>query len=169
MLCLFRSFIFIFRPYIFISVFHRIVSLNLIIRYMLSTSEKRLKSQDLLTVCKFLYNQVTLQCIRSGCSVHMAGGVNICLYVCVLMYWSLVLRVCLSMCVISNQCTSKKRHAFPTFSKFDALLLKTQQGATGTKVPRLHKCWFIISLSRTIHEMWPDHTHLAKEPRQQKE
>ena len=83
------------------------------------------------------------------------------------MYWPLH-APCLFVCVISNQSTSKKRHAFPTFSKFDALLLKTQQGATSTKVPRFHKCRFIISLSRTIHDKWPDHTHLAKESRQQK-
>ena len=82
-MCLFRSFIFIFRPFIFISLFHRIVSLNLISRYMSSTSEKLLKSQDLLALCKFLYNQVILQCIRSSCSVHTAGRVKICLYVCV--------------------------------------------------------------------------------------
>ena len=55
--------------------------------------------------------------------------------------------VCLCVCVILNQNTSKNPHV-SDLSKRDALLHKTQQGLFGTKAPRFNVCRSIISLSK---------------------
>ena len=52
-------------------------------------------------------------------------------------------------------------------SNFDALLHKTHQSPSGTKVPRL-MCRSMLSLSKIAHQMWYD-THSAKETGQLKE
>ena len=59
----------------------------------------------------------------------------------------LVRAVCLFLCVISNQSTSKKPHYVSELSKCDVLLHKTQLGLSGTMVPRLDMCRSITSLS----------------------
>ena len=60
------------------------------------------------------------------------------------------LHVCLCVCVISNQTTSKKLHV-SDLSKLDALLHKTR-----IKVLRLDMCTS-ISLSKIAHQMCCDH------------
>ena len=62
----------------------------------------------------FLYQQV-IQCNTDQWSLHITGGINIYLYVC--QYISpCMLYVCLSICVISSQSTSKNHviHAKPS-------------------------------------------------------
>ena len=63
--------------------------------------------------------------------------------------------VCVFVCVISNQSTSKKSHCVSDLSsKLDALLHKTQ-----TKVflvLRLNMCRSILSLSKIAHQMGCD-------------
>ena len=61
----------------------------------------------------------------------------LCVFVCV--------RV--SMCVISNQSTSKKTYYVSELSKLDALVHNTHQGHVGTKLSRLGIIRSIISLS----------------------
>ena len=82
-------------------VFHRkdLVLLNLISRYMTSTSEQFLKRKDIADLCKvnICINKLLIQCNTGTCCVYITGGVNIYLYVCI----RLMVRVscvCLSVC-----------------------------------------------------------------------
>ena len=65
---------------------------------------------------------------------------------------------CVSVCVISNQSTSKKPHYVSDLSKLDALLHKTQQGTKARHV-------YIHSVINVyIHSV----SHSAKKTRQQR-
>ena len=68
-------------------------------------------------------------------------------------YWSLSV-LCLYLCVgvLSQIKVLTKNYIVSGFSKLDALLHKTQQSPSGTKVPRLNMSRSIISL-RT-HKIW---------------
>ena len=61
--------------------------------------------------------------------------------------------VCVFVCVISNQNTSKKPHYVSDLSKLDALLHKTQTNVL--LVLRLNICRSIL-LSKIAHQMWCD-------------
>ena len=68
-------------------------------------------------------------------------------------YWSLsVLCLYLYVGVLSQIKVLTKNYIVSGFSKLDALLHKTQQSPSGTKVPRLNMSRSIISL-RT-HKIW---------------
>ena len=75
--------------------------------------------------------------------------------------------LCVCVCEISNQSTSKKPHYVSDLSKLDALLHKRTL-RSGTKIARLNIGRSIILSSKTAHQMWHDHLS-AKETRQQKE
>ena len=57
------------------------------------------------------------------------------------------------VCVFVKSRVPEKKHV-SDLSKPDALLHKTHQGPSGTKVPRLDMCRSILSLSKTAHEMF---------------
>ena len=61
------------------------------------------------------------------------------------------------VCVMSSQSTSKKPHYVSDTSKRGALLHKTHQCSSGTKVPKLDLCKSILSLSKIAHQMCHDH------------
>ena len=70
-------------------------------------------------------------------------------------YWPLsvlCVLMCVSVCVRSNQSTSKKPHYGSDLSKLHAFLHKTC-----IKVLRFDMCTFMISLSKIAHQMWCDH------------
>ena len=74
------------------------------------------------------------------------------IYVDVSVNWPLNV-LCVFVCVISNRSTCKKPPYVSDLSKLDALL-HTQQGPSGTKVPRLDMCRSAISLSKTTRQIW---------------
>ena len=57
------------------------------------------------------------------------------------------------VCVISNQSASEKHVS--DFNKLDALLSKTHQGPSGTKV--LQGSTWADPLSKILQQMWCDH------------
>ena len=61
-------------------------------------------------------------------------------------------------------CVKPSVNLMPRCLKHSKVLLKTH-----SKVPRLNEFRSMMLLSKTIHEMWRDHTYSAKETRQQKE
>ena len=88
--------------------------------------------------------------------MHVTGCVNIYLDMCV----SLLVIVCV-LCIFVSvygivSVLSKTMLSVENFSKFDALLHKTQQGAAGAKISRLDKFRSII-LSKII-QIWRDCT-----------
>ena len=94
-------------------------------------------------MCKYTFIWMC-QCTSPWvCCVSLCVCVCVCVFVCV--------------CVISNQSTSKKPHYVIDLSKLDALLQKTHQGPSVTKVPRLDMCRSIMSLSNIAHQMWHNH------------
>ena len=132
--------------------------LNLINRFMTSTIEWFLKSRDIVK-CKSLdISELFIQCNTYSYCERITGGVNIYLYGCVSL---LSPRLCCVfvcvVCAISNQSTSKNPSDVSDLSRLDTLLLKTQQGPSGTKVPKLDMCWSIISLNKITHQMLRDH------------
>ena len=60
--------------------------------------------------------------------------------------------LCLFVCVISNQSTSKNLHHVSDLSKVDTLLHKTC-----IKILRLNICTSMISLRKVANQMWRDH------------
>ena len=76
-------------------------------------------------------------------------------FVCVCVCVFVCLFVCLFVCDIKSE-YHKKTHV-SDLSKFDALLHKTRQTPSGTKVPRPGMCISIISLNKIAHQMWRDH------------
>ena len=72
-------------------------------------------------------------------------------HMCVSVYWTPCVLMCVCLCVRSNQSTSKNH-------VINILLHEMQQGAVGTKVPRLNKFKSIISLSIITYWMWHDPT-----------
>ena len=60
--------------------------------------------------------------------------------------------LCLFVCVISNQSTSKKLYHVSDLSKPDTLLHKTC-----IKILRLNICTSMISLRKVANQMWRDH------------
>ena len=64
-----------------------------------------------------------------GFSIYLYGRVSLLVPEC-------AGYLCIYVCVISNQITTKKRHV-SDLSKLDTLLHKTKESRTGTKVPRL--------------------------------
>ena len=67
-----------------------------------------------------------IQCNTDSCCEYMAGGVNIYLYGCVsLLVLECAVYVCVYVCIISNQSTSKKPCYVSDLNKFNALLYKT--------------------------------------------
>ena len=118
---MFSSFI-PFLPVLF--VFHRkdLVLLNLISKYMISTSESFLKSKDIVNLFKLnIYiSKSFMQCNTGSCCVCITGSVNIYLYVCISFLIPVCLVwVCVCVCMISNRSTRKSH------SRFDAFLHKT--------------------------------------------
>ena len=98
---------------------------------------------DLFNI-NFCMSKLIIQCNTDSCYVHVTGSVNIYLYMCV----RLLVLLC-PVCVISNQSTSKNHvYSCQTFTKFDSLLHKTQQGAATTKIPNLDKSRSITSLRK---------------------
>ena len=90
-----------------------------------------------LSKVHFCISKLYIQCNTGSCCVHATGGVNTYLSTCQFS-GPCVSCLCLSLCMISNRNTSKKTcHPCQTFSKFDALLHKTQSAPAGNKVPRL--------------------------------
>lgn len=68
--------------------------------------------------------------------------------------------MCVFVCghLISNYSTRKQLHYVLDLSNRDGLMSKnTQQGPSGTKVPRVDMCRSIISLSKITYNMWCDH------------
>ena len=100
-----------FIPFLLVFfAFHRkdFILLNLIGRYMTSTSDKFLKSKDIVDLCKVhvCISKLFIQCNTGSCCVHITGGVNIYLYVCKSIGFCFSCKY-LSVCVISTQNTSK--------------------------------------------------------------
>ena len=88
-------------------------------------------------------------------------------------YWPLSVlcvfaRVCVYVCVISNQSTSIKPCYVSDPSKLDTFF-HMQQDLSGTKVPRFHMCRSIMLLSIKLHIKCGLIAHSAKETRQQKQ
>ena len=114
--CLFTTFLSV------LFVFHRKTSIN---RYMTFTSNFW-KEKILWKKVNFWYQWI-IQCNTNICCEHITGGVTTYLYGCITLLTSkcaLCLCVLVSMCVISNQSTSKKPYVLD-LSKHDALLHKT--------------------------------------------
>ena len=108
--CLFTSILSVFF------VFHRkdLVLLNQIRRYLTSASEKYLKSIVDLTKVSDLSSKLFIQCNTGICCVHVTrDSVNI--YLCQSI-GPCVSCLCLSVCVISNQSTSKNQVIHVTLS-----------------------------------------------------
>ena len=68
---------------------------------------------------------------------------------------SLLVPVC-PVCVYGIRSEYQQNHVrlVPDFSQFDALLHKTQQGASGALVPRLSKFSSIVLLRKISHNIW---------------
>ena len=78
-----------------------------------------LKNKNILNLCKvtFCISNLFIQWNTGSCGVYVTGDINICLYVC-LYIGSPVSCLCFSICLYVW---------YQIFSKFDALLHKTQQ------------------------------------------
>ena len=84
-----------------------------------------------------------------GFSIYLYGRVSLLVPEC-------AGYLCIYVCVISNQITTKKRHV-SDLSKLDTLLHKTKESRTGTKVPRLDIYRSIKPLSEITQQMWHNH------------
>ena len=109
-----------------------------------------MKSKDIMDLLKvnFCISKL-LQCNPGSCCVHITGSVNNILCQSIGLSVSFV---CLSLCLISNQSTSKNRVicVIPSVNLIPCCI-KTQHSSAGTTVPRLDKFWCIISLSKITH------------------
>ena len=66
--------------------------------------------------------------------------------------------LCVSVCVILNQSTSKKPHYVSNSVNLVPCCIKyTHQGLSVTMVPRFDICRSIISVSKIVHQMWCNH------------
>ena len=92
----------------------------------------------------------------------MTGGVNIYLDCCVSLLaptCAVCLYVSVFVCDIKSEYQkSKNPHYLSDLHKLDELLHKTEEGSSGTKVPRLDICRSIAAFSKITHQMWRDHS-----------
>ena len=91
--------------------------------------------------------------IKDSCSEHITVGSNIYLFGCVSLLapeCAECICLCVFVCVVSNESTSKKPHYLPDVNKLDTLLLKTH-----IKILMLDMCRSII-LSKIAHQIWRD-------------
>ena len=105
-LCLLTPYLSIF--YVFYE--KNLMLLNLINRYVTSTSHEFLKSKDIMEPCKvyFWYWRIIHSVNTDNCREHITGGVNIYVYVYILswvsVYWPLcLLYICVCACDIKSE------------------------------------------------------------------
>ena len=150
----------LFTPFPFVLfLFHgkNLLLLSLLNRYN-TESDQQTSTRQCFLKSKYIFESNFLilffksfiQCYAHSWCGHIIGGVSIYLYECVsLLVRACVVCLCLRVCVISNQTTSKKPHYVSDLSKVDILLHK--QGPSVTKVPRLDMCKSTTSLSKITH------------------
>ena len=105
----------------------------------------------------FDISNLFIPCNTDSCCEYITGCVNIYLYGCVSLSAPHVLCifvcVCVCVCMIPNESTKKKQHYRfrPSVNLSPCCLKNTQQGPSGTKLPRLNMCRSIIKSKHQFH------------------
>ena len=126
-----------------------LIMLNVISRYMTSTGNFCKKQRHCRPLkSKFCRSKLFIQCNTGNCCVYITDTVNIYIYVCINPLL-LVCPVCLSVCMISNQSTSKNH---VTCFKPSVNLNPYCRKHYSTKAPKLNKLGpYIVKQNNTTH------------------
>ena len=98
-------------------------------------------------------SEFLIQYNKDNCCEHKAVSVYIVSLLVPGCAVSLSVCVCVLVCVISNQSTSKKKHHVSHLSKLDALMHKTH-----IKVLSVDMCTSIVWLTKVARQRWCNHS-----------